>query len=1147
MRDAIFDFLMAWAHLGKIAPWRTGMAGAAAALLILGYLGAIAKARFELRAVRVSTGPLFAVAGVIVFLLGAIIAGIDALLAWNGMLLVEERVLLFLAPGEGQAAYEQLRNLLGILEGGRFILPGAVHVPLSLFLAGFIYLGLVYWTALTLEEMSTLEQKPDDVLAKERAEEEKKIKKALAEGRPLPVSAAASVPLSDDRFGRIFKILGHWTSVEFVEDRFLRWQMPLVASATALLLFTLPSALGSHVSAPLWVGSVLLLDGLRRNLATPTKPPVPPPAPAAKVENQARPSMQPLVVAVHEAEGPLLLPSKQPEPAPGQLSPGTDLRAKRMLEDLAKELGAERGLYVHQGLTGDAFSARKNVLLSTPPLSGKTTTLDLLLFYSLLVDAESVLWIAPSAAEASAAEKRVLARAEALRWKWNVHSANLAVAEGSVDPTHGSPALVFTDPAGLHRELCGRQGEWSAFLAGIGLIIIPDIDGWQGPAGGHLALLLRRLRRAVRRAAPIPPGAKNSGERIRFLLTASPVYRDLGQFSERIIGRPVLQMGPEVSAAPRPPVVAYGLPPGARPGRDYHPAVRVLGEALAHGFSAELFGYEDVLSLADVARANEWSLGRGVATRGRSFAGKKDEASAALAGAEVIIARLRADRYSTSPALVSHLGFRAATIPDARMASLGAGEKVGKAILPKMPIAEEKPPESPENADVVAIIQGQLNADGIKAEEVERKILILWQPDPDPFSGLLAHERPPYDHPDLAQGQTIVVDPLADFIQQTHLRAALTEASWTMEELVQDFSRPVVQAEMEALRKTEGPAVATLREEKHIVLDAARGLRQEVASYSLTLGESPGAMRFDVASDPAVIVDRHTGDVLFGVEKARMLSAGYPGRIFVCRGGRYVIKPFEEQDSLEQGRVACEREERALVTSPMRIVDVKPIERRAKNEGARTNASDRRSEPLRNVGGAPFYFERRVVEVEETVLGVRRFGPDGRERDTTSYADPIVQKYSTKATLLGFPQDGFGDVTPAILHALTHLFRVTAAAFVAHREEDLLTVRMKDVGAPGRLGLAFVDAHPGGVGFSEAMTLDVLRVMAGFSLAIVERCPKRCKEMTGCSACLRIMNCHAEPHEMLALDKPGVTDLLRRMLGTAADGETSEGTKKKVK
>lgn len=1140
MRDTILDILAAWAHAGLTMPWRTGFLGALVTFGILSYLGAIAKARFELRAVRVSTGPLFAVAGVIVFALGVVIALVDAFLEWFGLMLIEERLLLLLVSDSSQAAYADLRHRLGILEGGRFILPGVVHVPLSLFLAGLLYLGLVYWAALTLEEMSTLEQKPDDVLAKEKAEEEKKIKKALAEGRPLPVAQASSVPLSDDRFGRIFKILGHWTSVEFVEDRFVRWQVPIVASASALILFALPSALGGHVSAPLWVGAVLLLDGLRRNLTTPTKPPTPPPRPEAKPEKQARPPIQPLVVAVHDAEGPLLLPPKQPEPLPGQLSPGTDLRAKRMLEDLAKQLGAERGLYVHQGLAGDAFAARKNVLLSTPPLSGKKTTLDLLLFYSLLVDAESVLWIAPTAEEAALTERRLLSRAEALRWKWNVHSANLAAVEGTVDPAHGNPSLIITDAAGLHRELCGRQREWSGFLAGLGLVVIPDIDEWQGSAGAHLALLLRRMRRAVGRAAPTPPGAKTTGERIRFLLTATPVYRELAQFSERVIGRPVLQLGPEVSAAPRPPMVAYGLPPGSRPGRDYHPAVRVLGESLAHGFAAELFGYENVLSRADVARANEWSLGRGVATRGRSFGGQKDEASTALAEAEVVIARLRADRYASSPALVAHLGFRAATVPDARMASLGAGERVGKAILPKMPIAEEKPAEQPIGPEGEPVIAGQLDAEKIQVQEVEPKVLILWQPDPDPLSGLLAHERPAYDHPDLRQGQTIVVDPLAEAIQRWHLQAALVEAPWTMNELVQDFSRPIVNAQFEAWRLGDASPATTLREDIQVRLDALRGLREEVPLYSLSTSDARTTFRFDVAGEPAELVDRHSGEILFGIEKARMLSAAYPGRSFVCRGGRYVVKPWEEQDGLEQGRVVCEREERWLVTSPIRTVEITTIERRASSTGERAGKVERRAEPQRTIGGEPFYFERRLVEMRETVLGVRRFGPDGREQDVTSYADPIEHRLTTKATLLGFPKEAYGDISPAVLHALTHLFRITVAAFISIREEDLLVVRVKDVGTSGQAGLAFVDAHPSGAGFSEAMTLDVLKVMAGFSLAIVERCPRRCKAKTGCPSCLRITNCHAEPDEMMLLDKPGVVALLRKMLGTSADGAVKD-------
>jgi len=1123
--DALLSLLGAWSRAAQSMPWRTSLVGIAVALAILGYLGALSRARFEMRSIRVSTGPLFALAGLIVLGLSLIVALIDVILERNHALLLEERVLLLLAPGEGEQAYEALRRLLAIAEGGRFLLPGPVHLPLSLLLGSAIYLGLVWWAARTMEELSSLEQKPDDVLAREKAEQEKAIKKAIAEGRPLPAAPVESVPLADDTLGRVFKLLGHWTSVEFVEERFLRWQQPLVFALIGLAAVALPAAVAGHLYAPLWVGAAIAIDGLRRNLSTRTKTQEKPKEEKPKETPAPRSPIRPLVEAVHAASGPLLLPPATPELAPAQISPGTELNAKRLLEDLSRELGMARGLYVHQGLACDAFAGRKNILLCTAPLSGKTTTLDLLLFYALLVEAENVLFLAPSAEGARAAEKRVLARAEALRWKWNVHAGSIAAGATAVDPTHAMPSLVFADAEGAARELCGRQKEWSGFLAGLGLVIVPDIEEWQGASGAHLALLLRRLRRARGRAAPASPRARGGGERMRFLATADPAFRDLGQFAERLVGRPFLVLGPEVDGAPRPPAVSYFLSPERKPEGDFHPAVRVLGEALAFGFSAELVGYEDVLSRADVARANEWTLGRGVATRGRAFAAAREEVSRALAEAEVVVARIRAPRYGKAPIAVAHAGFRAATVPEARLAVLGAGEKVGKAIAPPAPKKDEKPAEEKPQEQA----PGEVSAEALSAADLERKILILWQPDRDPMSALLARERPPFDHPDLALGTALVADPLAEAIQRAHLVAALAEAEWTEEELSSDFSRPVVAAEIARLSNPESPLRLSRR--TFTVLDAETGVRREIPLLSLAASASPPAFLFDVAGEPAKLVDRHTGEVLFGLERARMLSAAYPGRIFVFRGGRHVVKPFEEQDGLEAFRVACEREERALTTSPIRSFSITPIERRANAEKRGPESTDKRAEPSRSLGGSAFFFERRLVEVEETALGLRRYGPDGRERDVTLYADPLPHRYSTKAAILVFPVESFGDISPGALHALAHLFRVTLPSFVFHREEDLLVVRIPGFPPSGASALAFVDAHPGGVGFSEAITLDVLRMLCGWSLAIVERCPARCAEAKGCPSCLRISQCHAIPGEETLLDKRGVGDILRKMLG----------------
>ena len=306
MIDAILTILGEWSRLAQAKPIRTSLGGMAIALAALLYLGALARARFELRALRVSTGPLFALAGLLVLALSLVVALVDALLAHYDMLLLEERVLLLLAPGEGRAAYEALRRILGLAAGGRFVLPGPVHSPLALLLGAAVYLGLVFWAARTLEDGS-LEQKPDDVLARERLEQQKAIAKALAEGRPLPAEPVQSAPLADNRFGRVFKLLGHWTSVEFVEARFVRWQGPLVFALAGLAALALPAALAGHFPAPLSVGAAIALDGLRRNLSTPSKSPTHQ-RPRRRKSPAPRPPLRPLVESIHAAQGPLLLP-----------------------------------------------------------------------------------------------------------------------------------------------------------------------------------------------------------------------------------------------------------------------------------------------------------------------------------------------------------------------------------------------------------------------------------------------------------------------------------------------------------------------------------------------------------------------------------------------------------------------------------------------------------------------------------------------------------------------------------------------------------------------------------------------------------------------------------------------------------------------
>lgn len=1135
MIDALLDMLGGWSRLAHSMPWRSGLIGLALAAAGISMVASIVRGLIEGRSDRAAAGPIFALSGLVVLAGSVVVWAVDSVLDALGYPLIAERILILLAPERPEGAVAFLRRLLGLPEdANRLLPPGPVHLPVTVLGAAFLYLALAAWAGRTLAEMTSLEQKPDDVLAKERAEQQKAIAQALKEGRPMPTAEVVSIPLADDKFGRTFKLLGHWTSVELVEERFLRWQAPLVAALIGLLLLSLPAALAGHIGPAIWAGAAVALDGLRRNLrtkqATPAAPPIEPPEP--EQPKVPLPPIRPLIETIHRDAGPLLYAPDLPPPQPAQISPGTDLRAKRVLDELRKALPFEEGLLMHQGLACDAFAARKNVLLATPPLSGQEALCDLLALYTLLVEGENVLYLAPDAPRARLAEARLRARAEAAKWRWNVHAETIAGRAGSVDLSRSQPGLVFADPAAVHRELCGRQGDWSIYLGALGLIIMPDLDQHNGPMGAHMAHVLRRLLRAARRASPQRPEGAQAGERVRFLATATPQYRELGRFAERLLGRSVLVLGPEVDGAPQPDRAAYTLSPSA-PRGDLHPAVQALGEALARGFAAELFGYEETLSTSEVARANEIMLARGVATRGRAFAEGAAALGEALADAQVIIARASAARYAALPLLVSHLGYRGGVTPKARIAALGAGERVGVAAAGKL-----APPDPPkEGGDATA--EAAVTEDAIAAADLDRKVLLLLQPDLDPFAALLAIERPRPTHPDLALGCSLVIDPTSARVQEAHLRAALLEAEVPFDDLVRDFSRELVLAEIDALEAGDDEDIHLLTRLRRSI-DPVTGAAVERRTYQLSGGAEPLLSMALDASGPAIsVVDRHTGDVLFGAPRERALSAAYPGRVFVIGGRRFSVMPIELQDGLAAGRVVCEREERHLTTSKIRKLSLSAVERRssAERRGYDRAASveeakkpDRRRGPERSLGGATFTLENVPVRVDEEVLGLRRFGPDAALLDTSLYSDPIAISFTTRAAIFGLPQASFGDIDEAALHALAHLFRVTLPAFVQHREDDI-DVEWLPSSPGGAPSIAFIDSHPGGVGFADAVTLEVVRHLVKWSLAILRRCTGACTAREGCPRCLRVTRCHAEPDRRGALDKPAAERILLLISG----------------
>src|SRR4029079_9667534 len=73
-------------------------------------------------------------------------------------------------------------------------------------------------------------------------------------------------------------------------------------------------------------------------------------------------------------------------------------------------------------------------------------------------------------------------------------------------------------------------------------------------------------------------------------------------------------------------------------------------------------------------------------------------------------------------------------------------------------------------------------------------------------------------------------------------------------------------------------------------VDPATGAVRVQRTFELSGDVAPHASIALDASGPAVsVIDRHTGDVLFGAPRERALSAAYPGRIFVLGGRRFSV------------------------------------------------------------------------------------------------------------------------------------------------------------------------------------------------------------------------------------------------------------------
>ncbi len=203
------------------------------------------------------------------------------------------------------------------------------------------------------------------------------------------------------------------------------------------------------------------------------------------------------------------------------------------------EVAGIDGLYLHQAEVRDRVRAGEHVVVATGTASGKSLAYQLPVIESILADdTASAIYLAPTKALA----RDQLRAVRSLK----LPQVRAAVVDGDTDRAERDAIRrtanwILTNPDLLHHSLLPGHARWGDLLHRLRYVIVDEAHVARGVFGGHVALVLRRLRRLCERYDADP----------QFLL-ASATIGNPGEHASRLVGAPVTEV--TVDGAPRGPM-----------------------------------------------------------------------------------------------------------------------------------------------------------------------------------------------------------------------------------------------------------------------------------------------------------------------------------------------------------------------------------------------------------------------------------------------------------------------------------------------------------------------------------------------------------------------------------------------------------------
>ena len=185
--------------------------------------------------------------------------------------------------------------------------------------------------------------------------------------------------------------------------------------------------------------------------------------------------------------------------------------------------------YVHQAQAVEAVLAGEHVVLATSTASGKTLAYDLPVLDALLRDpAACALYLFPT---------KALAHDQIANLKSLISKLQTPIAvrpyDGDTPSSHRSAIrrevrLLVTNPDMLHTGILPHNTRWARLFSSLRYVVLDELHTYRGVFGGHVANVLRRLRRVCHFYGSDP----------RFIC-ASATIANPRELAERLIEAPV--------------------------------------------------------------------------------------------------------------------------------------------------------------------------------------------------------------------------------------------------------------------------------------------------------------------------------------------------------------------------------------------------------------------------------------------------------------------------------------------------------------------------------------------------------------------------------------------------------------------------------